>query len=201
VVTAAKKGIGALCKFLRKWAPQGVFCKAVIGIILPAFMYAVEVWYPPGIREQSQLERILKYAAGLILNDFSNDTQYESLLKEVKWKPLFRLVAERRLLLIKKYLDGRRFIPESVFSLEPECVTRHSQRIEQRRKKHCLILEEIRSSNSLEEKLSAAQMRKLWNSLEEETVRLPVAEFRRVVQKDEIYQTLVGASAISTVWV
>jgi hypothetical protein len=70
------------------------------------------------------------------------------MLKEAKWKSLFRLVSKRLLLLIKKYFNGRRFIPEFVSTLQSECVTHHSERIEQRMKKHLLRREALSIANA-----------------------------------------------------
>jgi hypothetical protein len=118
--TKTKQAIGALCRTLRKWAPDKVFRKAVVTIALPIFLYAIEVWMPPHVKHQVMLERVIKFAVRLLTNNFQKDISYGSLLEAVGWKPLFRLVSERRLLLIRKYLGGERYILETVFPLEEE---------------------------------------------------------------------------------
>jgi exonuclease III len=82
VTNAVKKGIGALCRSLRKWAPVEVFNKAILTTTLPIFLYSIESWYPPHLKNQIRLERVLKYAIRLILNNFNHETSYEDLLKK-----------------------------------------------------------------------------------------------------------------------
>ena len=197
-VTSAKKGIGGLCRALQKWAPREVFCKSITSIVLPAFFYAVEMWYPPNQVDQIRLERVLKYAARLVENDFSPDSTYEQLLSLMKWNPLYRTVAERSLLLIKKYLDGHRLMPDFVFPFAKESKNRCSQRIKSQQSCHSLCLE-VRNSqkNSLEEKLAAARMRRLWNGLDEVAVRLRMSEFREDVMAEEQFSVLCTKGAIN----
>ena len=162
IVNKTKRAIGELCRTIRKWAPTSVFIEAVQKIALPLFLYAVEIWYPPTEREQRRLERLIKFAARLSLNNFRQETTNIQLLNALKWKSVARLVMERRLLSMKKYLDGRRFIPEDVFPLESLPTHRTSQRLRAQRKRETLILSIFKQQkNKLEEKLCAAQMRLL----------------------------------------
>jgi hypothetical protein len=200
VVTCAKRGIGALCRSLRKWAPMEVLCKAITSIVMPAFFYAVEVWYPPNIKDQKKLERVIKYAARLTLNNFSPDAKYDELLSVINWRPLYRQVAEKRLLTIRKYMEGRRFVPDSVFPLFKEVSTRSSQRLKSQSPKHSLCLAIMKDQkNSLEDKLAAAQMRIIWNALDENTIKLKMTQFRQVIISDEVFNGLIERGVIQPV--
>jgi hypothetical protein len=84
MVNSVKRGIGALCRSLRKWAPVEAFSKAILSTTLPIFLYSIESWYPPNLKQRVALERVLKYAIRLILNKFNHDITYEDLLEEIK---------------------------------------------------------------------------------------------------------------------
>jgi hypothetical protein len=198
VVNNAKKGLGILSRSLRKWATRKVFSAAVTTIVLPAFFYAIEAWYPPHLKQQEKLERVIKYAARLASNNFSAETSYETLLKSLQWKPLFRIVAERRLLTIKKYMDGVRFLPDLVFPVESIDTNRCSQRLREKQPRHCLTLMVQREhKNKMEDNLAAAQMRILWNALREEDVKLSVNKFKGTIESDDTYNMLCAKNVIS----
>jgi hypothetical protein len=198
IVTSTKRGIGALCSSLRKWAPREVFYKAIDAIVLPAFLYAIEAWYPPHQKDQKKLEQVIRYAGRLILNDF--EIKYDDLLGKLNWKPLFRRIAEKRLLLVKKYMEGCRFIPSFVFEFEGEEQSRHSQRLKSKQQKHCLALKIFRNQKNVhEEKLSAAQMRILWNALDEETVLAKLRAFQLKIGSDDIFGRLCSSGVVNQI--
>jgi hypothetical protein len=191
-----KSAIGVLNRTLRKWAPKEVFREAVVKIALPIFFYGIEVWFPPAEKDKNRLEHVLKFAARLSLNNFDHNTTYQQLLSSLKWKSVARLVTERRLLTIKRYMDGDRFIPEFVFPLETEPTTRYSQRIRNQNSRKNIILATFNSqTNSLENKLSAAQMRKLWNTLNDETIVLRFPIFKSTILGDDFFIHLSGTEA------
>jgi len=197
IATSAKRGIGALCHSIRKWAPKQILCTSITAIVLPAFLYAIEVWYPPHLKDKVKLERVNKFAARLILNVFDKQVTYDELLKKLSWKPIYRVVAERRLLLIRKYLEGKRFAPNFLFPLELANEYRHSERIKCKLHKHSLSLMIMSSQkNVLEVKLAAAHMRILWNSLDETLIKLPFNEFKTRTTSDEVFGYLCSCSAI-----
>jgi hypothetical protein len=188
VSAKSKQAIGGLNRVLRKWAPRYVFTKAVQSIALLIFLYAIESWFPPAIKDQKKLERVVKFAACLSLNNFSRETQYEDLLRDLKWKPVARIVAERRLITMKKYMDGVRWIPDSVFPLETAPTNRRSQRLIEQRNRSTLRLELFKNQkNKLENQLSAAQMRILWNSLDESIIYLNLKMFRNEISSDNFF--------------
>jgi hypothetical protein len=200
VVTAAKKAIGALYRTLRKWSSKKVFSTAITTLVLPVILYAIEAWYPPHKKHREKLERVLKYAARLVANNFSRETTYEELLQSLKWKPFYRMVVEKRLLLIKKYMDGQRFMSSTVFQFEPSVTNRFSQRIRSHQHRHPLILATLnQQKNKLEENMSAAHMRKLWNAMKEEVVQLRGSVFRSVIEKDETYLSLCQENLVDVV--
>jgi hypothetical protein len=196
VISNAKMAIGVLCRTLRKWALKEVFSKAVTAIVLPAFFYAIEVWCPPNAKEKEKLERVVKYAARLALNNFSREASYVDLLAALSWKPLYRMIAEKRLLTIKKYMEGYRFIPDNVFQLERENLNRHSRRLNEKKHRHCCTLELTQSKNKLEVSLGAAQMRLLWNALDEATVMMSINQFSMAIKSENIFQMLCTKGTI-----
>ena len=70
VATSTKRAIGELSRTLRKWAPKEVFNEAVTKIALPVFLYAIKVWFPPTVKDQQRLERVMKFAARKPLNNY-----------------------------------------------------------------------------------------------------------------------------------
>jgi hypothetical protein len=191
VTTRTKTVIGELNRTLRKWAPKTVFKEAVTTIAFPLFTYAIEAWFPCALKDQRRIERIVKFAARLCLNDFSHQTNYIELLKRLEWKSVSRIVSERRLLTIRKYLDGTRCIPECVFPVAIPTLSRHSQRLKEKNDRQSLLLAVFSSQqNKVEDVLGAAQMRLLWNSLNEKTINLPFIAFKEEVCKNEFYESL-----------
>jgi ribonucleases P/MRP protein subunit RPP40 len=199
-ITKLKQAIGAMCHQLRKWAPREIFTVAVTQIILPAFLYAIETWYPPAKTDQIKLERALKFAIRLVTNDFKSSTTYEDLLRKGKWKPLCSIVAGRRTILIRKYLSGERYIPESVFPLQEMDLNRRSQRVLDKKMRTMLILKQFTGhKNEREDKLAAAQMRQIWNSMSDHQVKLNGTEFKTMVMSDEWFQNICDALGVCTI--
>jgi hypothetical protein len=159
--TKARRGIGAVSRSVRKWASKDVLTTSIRTLIMPALLYAVEVWYPPNSKDQLLVERVQKYAARLISNNFHHESTYDALLEETKWKPILRLVIEKQLVNMKKYTSGTRFIPAEVFQSSSECSERRSQRLRSSQSVQTIFSQ----GNSHEEKLAAAKTRLLWNAL------------------------------------
>ena len=89
-------------------------------------------------------------------------------------------------------------MPDFIFPFAKESKNRCSQRIKSQQSCHSLCLE-VRNSqkNSLEEKLAAARMRRLWNGLDEVAVRLRMSEFREDVMAEEQFSVLCTKGAIN----
>jgi hypothetical protein len=202
VTIKAKQAIGAMCRTLRKWAPTHVFTKAITTIVLPVLFYAIEAWYPPGELLRKKLERVVKFAARLVTNNFCRTVLYSDLLKKLNWQPVYQLVAVRRLLLIKKYMDGTRHIPDCVFPLEERQSLRFSQRLSERRKTNSRTLQTFEEQkNSKEEKLACAHMRRLWNLVDEEWIHSRLPKFREVITSDSFIQMLCDRDEVHVVCV
>jgi hypothetical protein len=199
-ILKAKQGIGLVCRSLRKWAPKGILRTSIATIVLPALLYAIEVWYPGGDCQQKQIEKLNKYAARLVLNNFRADVSYECLLEDLKWKTISRVVIERRLLCVKKYLDGSRFTVDGVFSLQPPITTRFSQRIVSQKQQHQYQLALSNSQrNTLERRLAIEKMKELWNVLPEWLVCLPFRAFKNEILSQSLYDQLCSSGALSPV--
>jgi hypothetical protein len=196
-VIKTKRSIGALCKWLRKWASTRVLNTAIQSISLPIMMYAIEVWYPPDLNNQKNVEKAQKFAARLITNNFKQETYYTDLLENVKWKPIYRLVAERRLMLIKKCMDGTRYAPEELFPLQQDCENRRSRRLaESAHPTHSLMLSTNRQTNTKESKMAACKMVTLWNSLDETVIKLRMKAYQKYVGSDEAFNMFCSRGAI-----
>jgi hypothetical protein len=94
---------------------------------------------------------------------------------------------ERRLKTVRKILENRRYLPEEVFPLAI-LDTRASSRIRSQRNQHNLQLAPAtEGSNSLQEKLAVAQMRKLWNGLDEKVVSTNFRGFCEEIKNDAVF--------------
>jgi hypothetical protein len=194
-VTNAKKGIGMLCRSLRKWSSTEVLKTSFSSLVIPAIFYALEVWYPPNVKQQLKIERVQKFAGRILLNNFNHQLSYEEILDKLSWRPIFQMVAERRLLNMKKYMMALRYIPDYVFPLQQELVRRASMR--QKTKKHkqqVQILKDVK--NEKEGKLAAAKMRIMWNNLHEEVVTAKFSGFRKLVLNKEVFCQLCDSGAV-----
>jgi hypothetical protein len=194
-VAKTKQAVGALCRTIRKWAPKDIFVTAISSYVLPAFMYAIEIWFPPHEKYQIKLEKVLKYATRLYTNDFNHSTSYEELLVKTKLHPLYRTVMERRLMAIKRYMDADRFIPDSVFPLNQNEGTRRSERIKFQR--HDLQLKTFQDQkNNIEDRLAAANMRNLWNVLPQETIYMKREKFKCEISSDSMYERMCDLDVV-----
>jgi hypothetical protein len=197
VVAKSKQGIGALCRLLRKWASKEVLNTTISSIAMPALLYGIEVWFPPDQGRQKQVERVQKFAARLLLNNFNRDDSYETLVDQIGWLKIHEIVAIKRLTNVKKYLEGVRFIREGIFMIKSDASTRTSARLREKRANHNMQLvttEDVK--NSKQHKLAAAQTRALWNALDEKTINLPIGSFIEVIKNKELLQHLVNQGVL-----
>ena len=178
------------------------FCKSITSVVLPALLYAIEAWYPPNEKDQKKLERVLKFAARLVTNIFISTTTYEELLEKLNWHPMSLLVAIRRLILIKKYMDAPRHIPDCVFPLRETNVNRYSQRIAAAGNSNSLMVHIFRDQkNAKEDKLAGAQLRQLWNALGDDLVRSRLQEFKETVMSNTFINWLKQSDVLNVVCV
>jgi hypothetical protein len=187
-VSNAKKSIGTLNRVVRIWASAEVLRQAIMTLALPVLFYGIEVWYPPHNQQREQIERVNKFAARLLLNDFNSETSYSSLLERLKWHTIHRLVLEKRLVNLRKYMDGKRFVNGGIFELESPSVLRSSQRLRERKTKNSLTIQTHDDhKNTMEEKMVVHQSIISWNALNEDIVKSSSAQFRKIIQSDELY--------------
>jgi hypothetical protein len=73
-ISKARQGIGVMNRMLRKWASVHILKQAISSIVFPSLFYGIEVWFPHTCHLQNQLEKVNKFAARLILNDFSSES-------------------------------------------------------------------------------------------------------------------------------
>jgi hypothetical protein len=85
-------------------------------------------------------------------------------------------------------MDGVRIIHPEVFQLAPPTNHRFSHRIAEKDDQHSMVLKVVKSvKNRREENLAAAQVRRLWNALKEDDVRLPLKQFLSLVTSNEFF--------------
>ncbi|MCP3662720.1 MAG: reverse transcriptase family protein, partial [Gammaproteobacteria bacterium] len=120
----AKRAIGALWRILGKWTTRRNFCEIYTKKIMPLFCYALPVACPTSQRHWTVLEKVHRFAARLVTNNFISS--YTDILEFLHWKPISRLCAERQLLLMFKYLEGLRYLPDGVMCMA-EPPTRRSR--------------------------------------------------------------------------
>jgi hypothetical protein len=190
----AKKIIGMLYRLVRKWASVAVLRQAIMTIALPVLFYGIEIWYPPHQHQREQIERVNKFATRLLLNDFNSESSYVSLLDRLKWQTIYRRVIVKRLLNLKKYVDGKRFIQGGIFELEVSPSSRFSQRLMDKKKSHSLSLQLHVHKNTLEDKMAVQQSILIWNALDEDTVRSNSRRFQDVIESNDffVHLTLLG---------
>jgi hypothetical protein len=198
ITSKTKRGIGALSGTIRKWAPRNILCCAIRTIALPALLYGIETWYPPDDWGRRKIEKIQKYAARLVLNNFKHDAEYEDLLNQLNWCTIQEMVTERRLTNLFKYRKGFKFIPEELFPPEDLTGTRKSSRLN--KAKHSKILKQSTARNSREEKMCVQQTISTWNALAENMVNeSSLGSFQTRFRRDKVYSKLCMEGSIKHV--
>jgi hypothetical protein len=190
VTSKAKRGISALSAAIRKWAPRSILSCALCVIALPALLYGIEIWFPPDNGGRKKIEKIQKYAARLVLNNFNHDADYEEMLGQLKWRTVQEVVTERRLTNLIKYRTGIKYIPEELlFPREDSSGPRRSGR---KNKGHnSQRLAQSSAKNSREEMLCVQQTISTWNLLPEEMVsNVSVSGFKSLFLAESVYKRL-----------
>uniref|UniRef100_A0A914C3G3 Uncharacterized protein n=1 Tax=Acrobeloides nanus TaxID=290746 RepID=A0A914C3G3_9BILA len=123
--------------------------------IEPMISYSLESWYPSQITLQNKIERVKKFAAKLVTNNFT--TAYKTLLEKLNWKPLSQLAMEKRLQLAHHHVHGARSIPDGAFALR---TFRTSSRLG-----HQWQLQVPLAQNTSIAESPVNTIRKLWNEL------------------------------------
>uniref|UniRef100_A0A914CWK3 Reverse transcriptase domain-containing protein n=1 Tax=Acrobeloides nanus TaxID=290746 RepID=A0A914CWK3_9BILA len=188
ITSKCKQAIGALCRTLRKWAPRKVFETIYKTTVEPIILYAAEAWYPSQVVLQNFIERVKKFAAKLCSNDF--ESPYETLVENLKWKPIAQVVMEKRAVCAHRvlrphnYVYGRRTLPENAFPV----------RIEEKRSTrlgHGMELPLPTTSSTAVYSSSMNTTRRIWNALPAEVVRLgSLSQFKSAICSPTIYEQI-----------
>ena len=190
-VVKAKRSIRALCNSFKKWVSRRILKTTINTIVLPGLFYGIEVWYPPDTVRRKQIERIQKYAARIINNNFQATTTYDDLLQQLQWVPIWQRVAVMRLLSTRHFLDGTPFFPNNVFQLAEVSSTRSSSRIQANLNRHDRQLKIPFTKSTRVEKLAIIQMLKLWNAVAANIISLPLKAYADKINDPQVIRMLV----------
>jgi len=105
----AKRAIGTLHRSIGKFVGPDLFAHYYSAKILPALTYALPVSAPTTTGGWTQIERIQKFAARMISNDYQS--AYSDLLKQRKWKSMQQLCFEQRSRFMHKFVQGTAYLP------------------------------------------------------------------------------------------
>ena len=112
-ITKAKRAIGTVNRKFCKSDPPHVFRHVFTSCILPALMYAIEIWLPAAQYCRENIEKVQRHMARIVQNDYRSP--YLQLIQAVHWLPLWRRILIIQLGLFFKYYHGYRFVPRYVF--------------------------------------------------------------------------------------
>jgi len=181
IAVKGKQVLGALCRTIRKWADPAVFERLYKTTVEPIIGYAIESWYPSQVVLQNKIERVKKYAAKLVANNFTKP--YADLLEKLNWKSLSQTVMEKRAILTHAYVNERKRMPDAAFKLSD---ARRSARLGHEKGiaiPHAGLTTTAGSSINT--------MRRLWKALPEEVAcKINPTGFRRAVRSPGIYKEL-----------
>ncbi len=121
-----KKQIGALFRAIGRHNGSRVFARIYLQKIMPHFLYGLPVTAPASNVAFGRLERVHRFAARLICNDYRSS--YDELLNNLCWKSVGRMCFERRCILAHKYIYGLRHLPSDCLKLCVD-INRRSARI------------------------------------------------------------------------
>ena len=173
VNTKSKQSLGLLYRTVRKWAPPSILSKAYKSTTLPALLYGQEACFPAAEKHRMLVERAHSFAARLVSNDFKSDR--DAVLNKLDWKPICQIVTEQRLLLMRKYVDGRRILPGDYLKEVSSTDLRRSGRTGHSRQ---LMIPKCSSSKAMQSPLVV--MIKAWNALPNHQVeQQQFAKFRK----------------------
>ncbi len=123
--TKSRQAIGSFSRQCRNFVPQPVFCHLYKQVILPSLLYGLTVAFPINVNDCNRIERAHIYAARIASNNF--DLPPEELLLQLHWKPISRIINEKRLILLHKYYHGERFLPNGILIPQRDFVGRNTR--------------------------------------------------------------------------
>ncbi|MCP4494297.1 MAG: reverse transcriptase family protein, partial [Gammaproteobacteria bacterium] len=182
----AKRAIGALCRNFISKAPVSVLERVYKVCILPALLYGVEVWFPGAKYCRVNLERVQRFMARLLCNDFTSP--YDSLLDKLNWVPLWKRVLHLRLRLFYKLLLSSTFS-----ALLPLTASRHSACLTHSRTVS-LKCKKSSTANSF-----CFTVCKMWNSLPDYVVTSSFTDFCKYIKSRMFFDLLSSKNLLPKV--
>ncbi len=192
VSSRTRKAIGALWRSVGRWAGRDTFSDIFSRTVLPILLHGLPLASPSTTRGWTVLEKTVRFAARLALNDFTSD--YRHLLGHLRWKNVARLCVERQLLAVYKWQNRLRHFPTNVILDRP--MGRAARRSQPNRNPHQLnvndevfltgrpTMRECITSNPLHFAIG------LWNNLPADLTTLDLAQFKTEIRKFELYRML-----------
>lgn len=188
--TKCKQATGALCRAIRKWTSRTTLEKIYRATIEPMALYAIEAWYPSQVGLQTTAERMRKFGAKLLANDFTAD--YKTLLAKLGWKPLNRLALERRATAAYRYSTRATSMPEGFVTLQSTQDVRRSSRLARP-----LTLATSTISTTAAFSSSSNTLRRIWNGLPDYIRQATTAsQFKYSVKNSACYDELAAKEII-----
>ncbi len=184
----SKRAIGALHRVLGKWTNRDTFCELYLRKVQPLLFYALPVSCPSQKQHWVAMEKVHRFAARLCTNDFSSS--YEVLLQKLHWKPVSRLCFERQLLLMHRYYNHSRYLPENVLQIRP--MGAYHLRRHVRHEHQLVINDEIflnhgRHVPVREKNFPLHFATEIWNFIPAETIEMDFPMFKRKIQNAECF--------------
>ncbi len=186
-ISKGKRVLGALYRNFGRLGLRSAFQSLIAAKILPIFLHGIAVAAPAGLGPLTELEKLNRFAARLVLNDYQSS--YLQLLCELNWKSVGRICYERRSLLAYKYMYLHRHLP-SDFVRVSVTVGHHSTRI-LRQRQHDLQFQFGPFSWRGSDLFPIFNMFRIWNSLPSEVVlSQSVREAKLLIHSPIIYSIL-----------
>ncbi len=164
--------------------------------VLPLMTHALPMVSPTCDKHWIMLEKSHRYAARLATNSFTQS--YSDLLLTLHWKPIARLCVERQLLLVHKWINGQRFIPDFVLD------EREERRQLRRRNQHNMQIHDMQISINTSHLGIARGIRlrvqttrtplhyavAIWNLLPPGVPERPFSSFKREIRRFDTFHRL-----------
>ncbi len=187
--TKSKRAIGVLFRSFGRLAGSRILQTLYCTKVLPICLYGLAVASPSGKESFAKYERLNRFAARLVSNDYTSS--YHHLLFTLGWKSISQICFERRCMLAYKYMYGIRHLPA-------ECVTvavntrRHSDRLKNINIPHDLQLIDLESIRASVAKFPFSLLVQTWNSLPFSLVYQSPRNFRLAIQSPLVYATMLN---------
>jgi hypothetical protein len=108
-ITKAKRAIGSLRRMTKGTLTRAQMRHLLFSKVLPILSYGMCASYPTKKTDQLALERLLRFACQVSLNDFQSS--YLDLLAKIELQPFYSCINHRRILLAHSYQANVRYQP------------------------------------------------------------------------------------------